>query len=192
MSKLILLLEMPGIRWSIADAHAIKSRARGAVLDVMTAVDQYETWVYATLEEVDDVVLQDNSSVVFSRLLGIEVQNEFRVRQLDEISCLGSFAEGLKQPWRYVAQTDIQPEVEEEFNLWFEQEHLPRLASITGTEFACRYRTNGSPRYMACYDLVEREIHGGLEWKAAVSTPWRDKIHHSFLNSKRMMFKRLA
>lgn len=186
------LLELPGIRWSHTDARTVQCRTQGAVLDILTAADEYETWVYVMPQEMAGETMLQNPSAALSRLLGMDILPEFRVRVLTKLSCLGSANGGVKQTWRYVAQTDIRPEEEDEFNQWFDQEHLPGLAAIAGTEFACRYRTDGTPRYMACYDLAKREIHGSPEWKSAASTPWRDKVHRSFVNPRRMMFKRLA
>jgi hypothetical protein len=57
--------------------------------------------------------------------------------------------------------------------------------------YAARYRTDGSPRYLACYDLEQREIQGGPAWRTAITTPWRDRIHKEFLNPRRLMLKRL-
>ena len=65
------------------------------------------------------------------------------------------------------------PEHESEFNAWYEQEHLPGLASVPGAIRAARYRrASGSPRYLACYDLLSLATLERPERLAARHTAW--------------------
>ena len=47
------------------------------------------------------------------------------------------------------------PALEEEFNAWYDTEHIPERLSVPGFETALRYVcTDGAPRYLAMYDLA--------------------------------------
>lgn len=94
-------------------------------------------------------------------------------------------------PYRYVVETDVTAECEDDFNVWYEQEHLPGLASVPGALQAQRYRADsGTPRYYACYDLASLDVFGSPSWLAVRATPWSSRVRPAFRNTRRTMFKR--
>lgn len=102
-------------------------------------------------------------------------------------------AAGQPAPWFYVVETDIKPEAREDFERWYEEEHLPGLAAVPGTVRARRYQDpEGTPRYYACYDLASRETFGSPPWLAVRGTDWSSRVRPSFVNSKRTMFRLAA
>ena len=49
---------------------------------------------------------------------------------------------------------DIDPEMDADFNAWYNQEHVPDLLGMPGFLNAARYQAlKGGPRYLACYEL---------------------------------------
>ena len=53
-----------------------------------------------------------------------------------------------------IVRVDISPEVEAEWNEWYDQVHLPEILKVTGFISGRRYRAvEGSPKYMALYEL---------------------------------------
>ncbi|MDM0037494.1 hypothetical protein QTH89_13800 [Variovorax sp. J22G21] len=91
----------------------------------------------------------------------------------------------------YVVETDVLPEFEDDLNAWYAQEHLPGLAAVPGTVRAARYLDAGaSPRYYACYDLVDAAILGSPTWLAVRATPWSSRVRPAFRNTRRTMFCR--
>ena len=79
------------------------------------------------------------------------------------------------------------PALEEEFNAWYDTEHVPQRMAIAGFETGRRYVCpSGSPRYLAVYDLAHR---GVLESEAYLrvsldrSTPWTRRIGNRVRNS---------
>jgi hypothetical protein len=58
-------------------------------------------------------------------------------------------------PWLYIVHTDIPADVVDDYNAWYDEEHLPRLVGVPGVERARRYVADGnlSPRYLTAYDL---------------------------------------
>ncbi|MFT4194872.1 hypothetical protein [Ottowia sp.] len=91
----------------------------------------------------------------------------------------------------YIVETDVLPEFEDEFNAWYDQEHLPGLAGVPGTIRARRYKAVGqSPRYYACYDLKSADAFGSPEWLAVRASGWSSRVRPAFRNTRRTMFRR--
>ena len=72
---------------------------------------------------------------------------------------------------------NVAPEAEDDFNKWYDEEHIPALAAVTGTLCARRFRaTQGALTYVALYHLVSPEVVTSAEWKKAVDTPWTKRV----------------
>ncbi|MGB5080910.1 MAG: hypothetical protein WBO23_09220 [Burkholderiales bacterium] len=94
--------------------------------------------------------------------------------------------------FHYVVETDVDPEHEADMNAWYDTEHLPGLAACPGSARARRFRNpDGSPRYHACYDLVNSETLGSGPWLAVRNTAWSDRVRPHLRNPKRTLFRRL-
>ena len=97
---------------------------------------------------------------------------------------------GQPAPWFYVVETDIKPGAQEDFDRWYETEHLPGLAAVPGTVRARRYLAReSSPLFYACYDLAQREAFGSPAWLAVRATSWSDRVRPNFIKTKRTMFR---
>jgi hypothetical protein len=49
---------------------------------------------------------------------------------------------------------DVDPEMDADFNAWYNQEHVSDLLKMPGFLNAARYEAlKGGPRYLACYEL---------------------------------------
>ena len=67
---------------------------------------------------------------------------------------------------------NVAPEAETEFNAWYDEEHIPRLAAVPGCLSARRFRTavavsEGKQRYLALYHLESPEVCASKAWKEA-------------------------
>lgn len=187
------LFELPGLLWDESDALHARQLLPNLDLDVLTAVSEEETWIYAPAQQRHTSNESGEATAFLATMLGVDRGDlpEFRHRSLDRLLTLGDITAGRRQRWHYTSQTDIPEHAEDDFNRWFDEEHLPQLAGVDGTVHATRYRTDGSPRYLACYDLEKREIQGGTAWRTAITTPWRDRIHKEFVRPRRLMLMRL-
>jgi hypothetical protein len=79
---------------------------------------------------------------------------------------------------------------EDAYNLWYEQEHVPLLSTVPGwlkstrwtLKESMRFEADGTrsdkptSRYLAIHEYESMESFSKPEFKAAISTPWRDKI----------------
>ena len=68
--------------------------------------------------------------------------------------------------------TDVGPEHEDEFNRWYNEEHIPERLSIPGVLGAARYTAlQGGPKYLACYELAEPEAWHSEAWQYWLNNP---------------------
>lgn len=66
---------------------------------------------------------------------------------------------------------------DEEYNAWYDQEHIPFLMQVPGVLRARRFRAvEGEPRYLALYDLTEPGIRGSEAFARAADTPWSARM----------------
>lgn len=82
------------------------------------------------------------------------------------------------------------PAFEEEFNAWYDTEHLPERLAVPGFETALRFVCiSGHPRYLAMYDLAHPQVLDSpdyLKVAFANSSPWtlrvlqRVRVYRSF------------
>jgi hypothetical protein len=78
---------------------------------------------------------------------------------------------------QFVAIGDAPPEHEDEFNRWYDEEHIPLLSCVPGVLRARRFvDPNAKPRYVALYDLADVSVVRHPEWQAALRTDWARKI----------------
>ena len=83
----------------------------------------------------------------------------------------------------------VAPEHEQEFNEWYNTEHIPALAAVPGTLGARRYRSAGTAaqRYLAVYYLTSPDIPSSTAWKAAATSPWTERMRPHFRNQLRIV-----
>ena len=71
----------------------------------------------------------------------------------------------------------IDPKYEEEFNAWYNTEHLPELLTLPGFLDAARYvATRGAPKYLAAYELTSIEAVRSPEFSRRKRTPWETRM----------------
>jgi hypothetical protein len=89
---------------------------------------------------------------------------------------------------------NVAPGAEADFNAWYDEEHLPALARVPGTLAAQRYRSaeagGGSHRYVALYHLESPAVTHSAAWKAAVDTPWSERVRPHFRDRIRILARR--
>jgi len=73
------------------------------------------------------------------------------------------------------------PTIEEEFNAWYDTEHVPERLSVPGVETAVRFcsTTDAAPKYLAMYDLAAESVLDSDAYKkvaGANSSPWTRRV----------------
>jgi hypothetical protein len=79
----------------------------------------------------------------------------------------------------FLVYTDMDPAHEEEFNAWYDTEHLPDLRKLPGFLDAARYvAVKGGPKYLAAYELESADVLNRPEFQSyrANPTPWSRRI----------------
>ena len=87
------------------------------------------------------------------------------------------------------------PEAEQDFNAWYDEEHIPALAAVPGCLSARRFRivravSEGNQRYLAVYHLEGPEVCSSKAWKEAVDTPWTARMRPHFRDPLRLVLRR--
>jgi hypothetical protein len=87
------------------------------------------------------------------------------------------------------------PEAEREFNAWYDEEHIPRLAAVPGCLAARRFRitnavSEGNHRYLALYHLTSPEVCSSKAWEEAAVTEWTLRMRPLTRDRLRIVLKR--
>lgn len=91
--------------------------------------------------------------------------------------------------------TDINPAIEEEFNTWYNQEHISeRVLEVPGFLSARRYAcVDGEPKYLAAYELEEPSVLQTDAYKEVAQrrSPGTQKLLPNFSNTTRNIYQRI-
>lgn len=70
-----------------------------------------------------------------------------------------------------------RPEFEDEFNDWYNTEHVPTLVKVPGIIQARRYVEESSRSYLALYLCTSVDVMQSDDWRVAVKrTPWTERM----------------
>lgn len=91
-------------------------------------------------------------------------------------------------PFLYIVHTDVPDDIVDEYNAWYDEEHLPRLVTVPGVLRARRYTAvEGHPRYLTAYSLSDKDAFSSPEGLKARKTLWTEKMRSLFSNTRRLM-----
>jgi hypothetical protein len=91
-----------------------------------------------------------------------------------------------------ISSMEVDPAIEDEFNEWYNEEHMPLMDAVPGMLSARRFHAiEGSPRYVAVYHLESPEIYKQRSWYEANQTPWIRRIHRFRLRTLHMILERV-
>ena len=85
---------------------------------------------------------------------------------------------------------NIAPELEAEFNEWYDKEHIPALAAVPGVLAARRFRGTGNRKYVALYHLATPAVQESAEWKQARQSEWTSRLQPHFRDHPRLVTRR--
>lgn len=91
-----------------------------------------------------------------------------------------------------VAMLVPRPEDEDEFNAWYNTEHLPALLSVPGFLTARRFRAvEGEPKYVALYDVTSYDVLKSQAYLTRRESPWADRIRSRIASRERCVYERI-
>ena len=85
---------------------------------------------------------------------------------------------------------NIAPDLETEFNEWYDKEHIPALAAVPGVLCARRFRGTGNRKYVALYHLAAPDVQESAEWKQARQSDWTSRLQPHFRDHLRLVLRR--
>ncbi len=86
---------------------------------------------------------------------------------------------------------NVDPDAENEFNDWYDREHIPALFALSGVLGAIRYRAEEGPRkYLAIYYLVDASVQRSADWAKAIDTPWARTVRPRTRDRVRLVCRR--
>ena len=98
----------------------------------------------------------------------------------------------------YIAQMDIPPELEDDFNRIYDTQHVPEILTVAGVHGCTRYAlenatVEGIPKFAAVYEIDSPEVVKSPEWRAAVDKgDWKPQIRPHTSNRVHCVYKKLA
>jgi hypothetical protein len=101
-------------------------------------------------------------------------------------------------PWMYIVHTDIPDHIVEEYNAWYDAEHLPRCVAVPGVLRARRYTAvacssgHAGPKYLTAYELAGPDVWESEAALQARKTPWTEKMRSLFSNTRRALYRLVA
>ena len=89
---------------------------------------------------------------------------------------------------------NVAPEMEADFNAWYDEEHIPALAAVPGCLSARRFVGGAAipegRKYVALYHLESPDVTYLDAWAKAVDTPWSARVRPGFQDRLRILAKR--
>jgi hypothetical protein len=85
----------------------------------------------------------------------------------------------------------VPPQMEADMTAWYEQEHIPMLLDVPGWQRIRRFELTGPPPlgdglgFLSLHELAGPAVLSEPGYRAAVSTPWRNRIVAGALSRER-------
>ncbi|HEX8008610.1 MAG TPA: hypothetical protein VF482_19530 [Trebonia sp.] len=80
--------------------------------------------------------------------------------------------------------------MEDDLAAWYTEEHIPMLLAVPGWRRIRRFRlTSGTgPDYLSLHEVAGMEVFERDDYRAAVTTPWRNRIVDAAIDRERRVF----
>jgi hypothetical protein len=91
-----------------------------------------------------------------------------------------------------IVRIDVKPEMEDDLNRWYDEEHIPYLLSVPGVLWAKRgINTGKGLKYIAIYEHENIDVQHTQVFREAVDTEWTRKIRPHFIKMEREVYELL-
>lgn len=86
----------------------------------------------------------------------------------------------------------IPADKEDDFNQWYNIDHVPALVGVPGVRGARRFQSvEGEPKYLAVYEMDNPNVPKTAEWDKARNTEWSGRMRPHLKDIKAIMSKRI-
>ena len=105
-------------------------------------------------------------------------------------------------PFIAFVAVEMKPEAEEDYNKWYDEEHIPLLSKCAGWVRSRRFvlkdwslsgtahpEAKAPPKYLAVHEWMGMEAVNSEEYKTAMTTPWRDRVMKEATGYELRVFK---
>jgi hypothetical protein len=157
--------------------------------DARLAAATYELENIDVLKSVPYLAISgENLSPWSKRLIGMAE----RIARFDAIQILPGRELGPPDAdGMLIVAMNVLSEAEEEFNAWYDEEHIPLLKTVPGVLSARRFRSvAGTRKYIAVYHLSQPGVQASETWAKTIATPWRAKIRPLTSDRLRLVLRR--
>jgi len=97
---------------------------------------------------------------------------------------------GTRKPILVIIKTDVAPEMEENFNRWYDEEHIPGLLRVPGVKSARRgIHLGAGQKYIAVYEHESAEVQHSQAYKDVLGTDWSRKVRPHLKNFSRETYE---
>jgi hypothetical protein len=162
---------------------------------------RYLAW-YETADETVEAAKDFQHIVTHPTPWSLRMRKHYgnnRERMNFKLMCEVGDSPAADAPWMYIVHTDIPDHIVDEYNAWYDKEHLPRCAAIPGVFRARRYMSTSiaggdtdGPRYLTAYELAGPDVWESPAALQARKTPWTEKMRSLFSNTRRALYRLVA
>jgi hypothetical protein len=85
----------------------------------------------------------------------------------------------------------VPASAEDDMEAWYAEEHIPMLLAVPGWRRCRRYvlASGSGPRFLSLHEIESQGAFGEPAYKAAISTPWRNRVVESATDLERRVFE---
>lgn len=146
-----MLIKFPEEALSVDDLVALL-RVPETDLRVYHAAEHTQTYAWVTSFDSDDLQAALCVSHPIAKLVLLTLTTD-----------VAGHSAGQGAEWLYIVETDIKPEAQQDFDCWYETEHLPGLASVPGTVRATPWSDRVRPHFINTTRTMFRRVHAATE-----------------------------
>lgn len=155
------------------------------------ALDGSETYTYLDLKS-QRLSPEAFAAAVAARAGELLAGTGIESLALTGVMDISGASQGQAAPFLYTVEITSAREHTGDVSSWYDEEHMPGLASVQGCMHARRFLTHGKEQTScACYEITNSQIRETAAWNAVRGTPWSERVRPYFLNLKRNMFRAL-
>jgi len=103
----------------------------------------------------------------------------------------GGDAPGGPAPVLLAVSMSVPASAEDDLTAWYTEEHIPMLLAVPGWRRIRRYTLTGGsgPRFLSLHELESQAVLDEPGYKAAASTPWRNRVVESAIDREKRVFE---